>query len=180
MSFRDPMLRRKDAVSFAPGGSQSTRGPMTLLSYVLGGLPRSSVVVAGTNTSTFSDTPDLALVKAVIAHAARRAESEDIVVAVFDVRRSYVYAEEKRETPLLSCRTVYLPNSGQRMLGSCARRCTELAQLQHRGEMSREKGSSVAVSPLALCRVAASTKCCAPSRGRCMATTFLSLVLVRV
>ena len=95
MSFRDPMLRRKDAVSFAPGGSQSTRGPMTLLSYVLGGLPRSSVVVAGTNTSTFSDTPDLALVKAVIAHAARRAESEDIVVAVFDVRRSYVYAEEK-------------------------------------------------------------------------------------
>ena len=53
---------------------------------------------------------------------------------------------------------MYLPNSGQRMLGSCARRCTELAQLQHRGEMSREKGSSVAVSPLALCRVAASTK----------------------
>ena len=56
------------------------------------------MVVAGTNTSTFSDTPDLALVKAVIAHAARRAESEDIVVAVFDVRRSYVYAEEKRDT----------------------------------------------------------------------------------
>ena len=48
MSFRDPMLRRKDAVSFAAGGSQSTRGPMTLLSYVLGGLP--SVVVAVTNT----------------------------------------------------------------------------------------------------------------------------------
>ena len=31
----------------------------------------------------FSETPDLALVKSVIAHAARRAESEDIVVAVF-------------------------------------------------------------------------------------------------
>ena len=28
---------------------------------------------------------------------------------------------------------MYLPNSGQRMLGSCPRRCTELAQLQHRG-----------------------------------------------
>ena len=51
MSFRDAMQRRKDAASFAPGGSQSIRGPMTLLSYVLGGLPRSSVVVAVTNTS---------------------------------------------------------------------------------------------------------------------------------
>ena len=37
----------------------------------------------------FSQTPDLALVKAVIAHAARWAESEDTVVAVFDVRRAY-------------------------------------------------------------------------------------------
>ena len=46
----------------------------------------------------FSETPDLALVKAVIAHAARLAESEDIVVAVFDVRRAYFYAEEKRDT----------------------------------------------------------------------------------
>ena len=46
----------------------------------------------------FSETPDQALVKAVIAHTARRAESEDIVVAVFDVRRAYFYAEEKRDT----------------------------------------------------------------------------------
>ena len=46
----------------------------------------------------FSETPDLALVKAVIAHAARLAESEDIVVAVFDVQRAYFYAEEKRDT----------------------------------------------------------------------------------
>ena len=46
----------------------------------------------------FSETPDLASVKAVIAHAARRAESEDTVVAVFDVRRAYFYAEEKRDT----------------------------------------------------------------------------------
>ena len=64
---------------------------MMLLSYVLGGLPRSSVVVAVTNTSTSQ-----AKVKAVIAPAARRAESEDIVVAVFDVRRAHFYAEEKR------------------------------------------------------------------------------------
>ena len=45
----------------------------------------------------FSETPDLALVKALIAHAARLAESEDIVVAVFDVRRAYFYTEEKRD-----------------------------------------------------------------------------------
>ena len=34
----------------------------------------------------------------MIAHAARRAESEDVVVAVFDVRRAYFYAEENRDT----------------------------------------------------------------------------------
>ena len=39
----------------------------------------------------------------MIAHAARRAESEDIVVAVFDVRRAYFYAEEKRDT-FVECR----------------------------------------------------------------------------
>ena len=43
----------------------------------------------GNKHEYFSETPDLASVKAVIAHAARRAESEDIVVAVFDVRRAY-------------------------------------------------------------------------------------------
>ena len=46
----------------------------------------------------FSETPDLSLVKAVIAHAAWLAESEDIVVAVFDVGRAYFYSEEKRDT----------------------------------------------------------------------------------
>ena len=46
----------------------------------------------------FSETPDQALDKAVIAHAARLAESEDIVVAVFDVRRAYFCAEGKRDT----------------------------------------------------------------------------------
>ena len=42
----------KYAVAFAPDGSQSISDPMTLLSYVPGGLPRSSVVVAVTNTSS--------------------------------------------------------------------------------------------------------------------------------
>ena len=46
----------------------------------------------------FSETPDLALVKVVIAHAAWLAESEDIVVAVSDVPRAYFHAEEKRDT----------------------------------------------------------------------------------
>ena len=46
----------------------------------------------------FSEAPDLASVQAAIAHGARRAEREDIVVAVFDVRRAYFYAEEKRDT----------------------------------------------------------------------------------
>ena len=46
----------------------------------------------------FSETPDLTSIKAVIAHAPRRAQSEDIVVAVFDVRRAYLFAEEKRDT----------------------------------------------------------------------------------
>ena len=49
----------------------------------------------------FSETPDFASVKAVIAHAARRAESEDVVVAVFDVRRAYFYAAEKRDNLFL-------------------------------------------------------------------------------
>ena len=39
---------------------------MTLLSYVLGGLLRSSVVVAVTKHEYFSETPDLAFVKAAL------------------------------------------------------------------------------------------------------------------
>ena len=103
-SFRDPLLRKKGAVSFAPDRSESTRVQTTLHTCEPGGLHRSSVVVIVTNTSTSlrhmicSETLDLASVKAVIAHAARRAESEDIVVAVFDVRRAYFYAEEKRDS----------------------------------------------------------------------------------
>ena len=126
MSFRDPMLRRKDALSWVTDDAPQFRAWWFAQEF------RGR---CGDKHEYFSETPDLALVKAVIAHAARRAESEDIVVAVFDVRRAYFYAEEKRDT-FANCRTTCLPNSGQRMLGSCARRCTELAQLQHRGEMS--------------------------------------------
>ena len=64
---------------------------------------KNSVVVG--EHEYFSETPDLALVKAVIARAARWAEHEDVVVAVFDVRRAYFYAEEKKETPLLNSQT---------------------------------------------------------------------------
>ena len=48
----------------------------------------------------FSETPDLALVKAVMAHPARWAERGDTVVAVFDVRRAYFYAEERDHVPV--------------------------------------------------------------------------------
>ena len=97
-SFRGQMLRKKGSVLFAPDGLQSTRDPMMLLSYAPGGSLTNSVVVAVRSTSYFSETPDLALVKAVIAHAARLAEDEDIVAAAFDVRRAYFNAEEKRDT----------------------------------------------------------------------------------
>ena len=51
----------------------------------------------GDNHECSSETPDLALVKAVMAHAARWVERGDTVVAVFDVRRAYFYAEEKSD-----------------------------------------------------------------------------------
>ena len=51
----------------------------------------------GDKHECFSETPDLALVKAVVAHAARWAEHEDVFVAAFDVRRAYFHAEEKRD-----------------------------------------------------------------------------------
>ena len=57
---------------------QSIRGPKTLLSYVLGGFPRISVVGAVTNTST-----------SLRGSTRGSAGREDIVVAVFDVRRAY-------------------------------------------------------------------------------------------
>ena len=100
-SFRDPMLRIKDVVSFAPDGSQSTRGPMTAPQIRTRWAAQEFRGRCGDKHEYFSETPDLALVKAVIAHAALRAESEDLVVAVFDFRRAYFYAEEERHL----CRT---------------------------------------------------------------------------
>ena len=52
----------------------------------------------GDKHECFSETPDLALVNAVIAPAARWFERRDTVVAVFDVHRAYFHAEEKRDT----------------------------------------------------------------------------------
>ena len=119
-SFRDPMLRRKDAESSAPVGSQSTRDLMTLPRWWVAQESR------GDKHEYFSETPDLALVKAVIAHAARRAVSEDVVVAVFDVQRAYFYAKEKRDAFVEL--PDYVPAAFRTThVGSCARRCTELA-----------------------------------------------------
>ena len=56
------------------------------------------MVVMVTNTSTSLRRLAWRWSKAVIAHATRRAESEDSFVAVFDVRRAFVNAEEKRDT----------------------------------------------------------------------------------
>ena len=75
---------------------------MIIPRYVPGGSLNNSVVVAVTKTST--SQRHLALVQALIAHAARWAEHEDVVVAVFDVRRAYFYAEEKRDTFFLISR----------------------------------------------------------------------------
>ena len=72
----------------------------------------------------------------VIAHAFRRAEGEDTVVAVFDVRRAYFYAEEKRDTFVELPDYIFDGFWRTHTLGNCTRRCTEHAQLQHRGERS--------------------------------------------
>ena len=54
-----PMLRREDVVSFAPGGSLSTQGQVTISRYVPGGSLKNSVVVVLTNTSTSQRHPIL-------------------------------------------------------------------------------------------------------------------------
>ena len=51
----------------------------------------------GLHTS-FSEIPDVALVKAVIAHAARLVAQGDTDAAVLDVRRAYFNGGEKRDT----------------------------------------------------------------------------------
>ena len=52
----------------------------------------------GDRNAYFAETPDLALVKSVLAHAAEIRAQCDAVVAVFDVRRAYFYADEDRDT----------------------------------------------------------------------------------
>ena len=96
---------------------------------------KSSVVVVVTNMST-SQKLDLALGKAVTAHADRWAEHEDVDVAVFDVRQAYFCAEEKRGTFVELPDFVPAEFRATHVEKSCARRCTEPVQLQHHGEMS--------------------------------------------
>ena len=57
----------------------------------------------GARHENFSDTPGLALVKAVIAHAARRADESNTIAAVFDVRQANFHAEEKSDTGWFAC-----------------------------------------------------------------------------
>ena len=90
--FHDPLLGKKGAVSFAPDGSDDA--PQLRARWVA----QEWRGRCGDKHEYFSETPDLALVKAVIAHAPRLAESEDIVVAVFDVRRAHFYGEDKKDT----------------------------------------------------------------------------------
>ena len=98
--------------------------------------------ISGDKHEYFSETIDMALVKAVIAPAARQAESEDIVVAVFDVRRAHFHAEEKRDI------FVDLPDSvlsgfPTTHVGKLRNALYGTPQLQRRGEMSCGKDSSV-------------------------------------
>ena len=81
------MPRKSGVESFAPGGSWRTRAHMISLSCTRGGLHTS-----------FSEIPDVALVKAVIAHAARLVAQGDTDAAVLDVRRAYFNGGEKRDT----------------------------------------------------------------------------------
>ena len=54
---RSTATEKKVAVSFAPDGSRSIKGLMTLLSCVLDGSPKNSVAVAATSTSTSQRRP---------------------------------------------------------------------------------------------------------------------------
>ena len=102
-SFLEQMPQRRGAESFAPGGSWREGPddqPQLRARWVA-----QEFRGRGDRHEYFSETPDLAFVKAMIAHAARQTERSDTVVAVFDVRRAYCYAEEMRDT------FVELPNN---------------------------------------------------------------------
>ena len=143
----------------------------------MGGSLKNFVVVAVTSMSNFTETLDLALVKAVIAHAARQAESEDIVVAVFDVRRAYLDAEESRNTfvELLDCvpaefRATHVGKLRKALCG------TRPAAASWGDEFRKGLVSNnLTVGIVSRCCFPMS---CAPSRRRRMAMTYLSLVFV--
>ena len=100
----------------------------------------------------------------MIAHTARRAESEDIVEAVFDVRRAYFYAEEKRETPFVELPDYMLAEFWTTHVGKLRKALYGTRPAAATWGDECRKDSSVAVSTLAVCRVAASTMSCALSR----------------
>ena len=65
MSLRDPMLRRQDAVTVNKGSDDTLQLRARWVAQEFRGR-------CGDKHEYFSETPDLGLVKAVIAHAARR------------------------------------------------------------------------------------------------------------
>ena len=62
-SFRDPLLRREDAASFAPDGSQSTKGSDDAPQLRARWVAQEFRGRFGDKHEYFSETPDLALVK---------------------------------------------------------------------------------------------------------------------
>ena len=81
MSFRDPLLRKKGAVSIRTRWVTVNKGSDDVSSVTCQVGCQEFRGRCGDQNEYFSETPDLALVKALI-----------IVVAVFDVRRAYFYS----------------------------------------------------------------------------------------
>ena len=166
-SFRDPMLRRMDVVSFAPSGSLSIMG----LTMFHSGR-------CGEKHEYFSEILDLALVKAVNAHAARQAENEDVVMAVFDARRAQFHAEERRDT------SVELPDYVPAKF-----RTTHFGKLRKALYGTRPAAASWGDelrNGLVCLTVGNVSRCCfrnescsVAGTGQCMVMTSLSLVLAR-
>ena len=90
-------ITSRDVEWCAPRGSQRTMSQMIRLSWSEVGCTGVSRPRRQTSTY-FSGKPNSALAKAVFANAARRADQLDTVASVFDVRRAYFCAEDKRDT----------------------------------------------------------------------------------
>ena len=117
---------RRGAESLAPDGSRRPGAPMISLGASV------ARKVDGTGVSRSrrdmhecsSETPDLALVKAVSAHAAQG----DTVAVVFDVRRAYLYTfvEFRGETPQGTSKPdQQRPYDGKPVCGRAAQRSWE-------------------------------------------------------